>query len=328
MFHEKEWPICVIGLPCGLSYRRHHSNRRKSRKIKKNKRQNGASLPVGKEQMVEQAIRDKALSKACKLLSTEDSDAQVDMEAEMKKLHPDGPSAHVEYIPGQLSFSAKDMESAIKSFPPGSSGGPSGLRASHLKDMLKTKERQKFLTALAAFCSRIANGGFSPECMKLLTASRLIAVPKTSGGIRPIAVGETFRRLAAKCVLKSTEDTLKEYLSPEQVGVAIPNATETTARRVRLWLQHAGPNHVMLQVDMKNAFGSVFRDRMLSELRTHCPALYPYAAACYRNPNLLMGDGFAMNSSRGVQQGDDGDSSQNECGRSRSDRANERLEAK
>ena len=31
---------------------------------------------------------------------------------------------------------------------------------------------------------------------------------------------------------------------------------------------------------------------MLSELRTHCPALYPCAAACYPNPNLLMGDGF------------------------------------
>ena len=105
-------------------------------------------------------------------------------------------------------------------------------------------------------------------------------------------------------MLKSTEDTLKEYLSPEQVGVAIPNATETTARRVRLWLQHAGPNHMMLQVDMKNAFGSVFRDRMLSELRAHCPALYPYAAACYRIPNLLMGDGYTINSSRGVQRGD------------------------
>ena len=164
--------------------------------------------------------------------------------------------------------------------------------------MLKTKDRQTFLTAMADFCSRIANGGFSAECMKVITAARLVGVPKPSGGLRPIAVGDTFRRLAAKSLLKTMDDVLKEQLSPEQVGVAVPNAAETVARQVRFWLQQASDRHVALQVDMKNAFGSLFRNVMLDEIKMRCPLLYPYAAACYRNPNPLLGDGYALNYAR------------------------------
>ena len=87
--------------------------------------------------------------------------------------------------------------------------------------------------------------------MKVITAARLVGVPKLSGGLRPIAVGHTFRRLAAKCLLKSVQDNAKEYLSPEQVGVAVPNAAESVARHVRLWLQQASAGHVVLQVDIK-----------------------------------------------------------------------------
>ena len=104
--------------------------------------------------------------------------------------------------------------------------------------------------------------------MMLITAARLVAIPKPSGGLRPIAVGETFRRLAAK-LLKAVKDSLKECLTPEQIGVAVPNAAETAARQARLWLQQAGDRDVMLQVDMKNAFGSVERD--------DTPLLKPFA---------------------------------------------------
>ena len=50
-----------------------------------------------------------------------------------------------------------------------------------------------------------------------------------------------------------------EYLRPEQLGVQVPNAEETAARKVRLWTQEAKSDEVLLQVDMRNAFGSVDR---------------------------------------------------------------------
>ena len=101
-------------------------------------------LDPKKEQLVEQAIRDKALSKACMLLTSNDSPITVDVPTEMKKLHPDGEPFELEYIPGQLNFSSSDVERKLKEFPPGSSGGPSGWRGSHLKEMLKAKCKPSF----------------------------------------------------------------------------------------------------------------------------------------------------------------------------------------
>ena len=84
------------------------------------------ALDPKKEQLVEQAIRDKALSKACMLLTSSDSPITADVPTEMKKLHPDGEAFDLDYIPGQLNFSSSEVESKLKEFPPGSSGGPSG----------------------------------------------------------------------------------------------------------------------------------------------------------------------------------------------------------
>ena len=70
----------------------------------------------------------------------------------------------------------------------------------------------------------------------------------------------------------------------------VPNAADTVARTARLWMQPAVENDVLFQVDMRNAFG------LLAEVKARCPVLYPYATAC--------GDGYMINSTRGVQQED------------------------
>ena len=57
-------------------------------------------------------------------------------------------TVELDHLPGQLNFSSSDFERKLKEFPPGSGGGPSG---SHLKEMLKTRYKQSFLSALAAF---------------------------------------------------------------------------------------------------------------------------------------------------------------------------------
>ena len=193
------------------------------------------------EQQVEQAIRDKALGKACMLLTSDASPITVDIPTEMKKLHPDGEWFELDYLHGQLNFSSTDVEAKLKEFPPGSSGGPSGWRSSHLKEMLKARCKQSFLSALAAFCTRIANGSFSAECMAVITAARLVPIGKPSGGLRPIAVGDVLRRLAGKLLMDVIIAKTTEHLRPEQVGVQVPNAAETAARKVGLWAEMPNP---------------------------------------------------------------------------------------
>ena len=103
-------------------------------------------------------------------------------------------------------------------------------------------------------------------------ASLLLAFAQTQ-----FAVGDTFRRLASKLLMDSVVARVTAHLRPEQIGVQVSNAAETTARKVRLWTQDAKPNEILLQVDMRNAFGTVDRNRMLSEVRAYCPCLFPCA---------------------------------------------------
>ena len=93
--------------------------------------------------------------------------------------------------------------------------------------------------------------------------------------MRPIAVGETLRRLAAKCVHEAS------YLLPAQVEVKVSNAAEIIARKAKAWRQEAPQDEVIVQVDLRNAFKSVVRSVLLRQVKERVPALHPYAHACY-----------------------------------------------
>ena len=84
---------------------------------------------------------------------------------------------------------------------------------------------------------------------------------QVGGGVRPIAMDGTVRRLAAKCLLSRTLPTCSEYLLPLQVGVQVPNAPETVARAIKQWAGQAGHTELLLQLDLKNAFNSLDRSR-------------------------------------------------------------------
>ena len=224
----------------------------------------------------------------------------------LQALHPEGSPAPSTPNPprGQFDFSAGEVEAALKSFPVGSSAGPSGLRPCHLLEMARGDDGSRLLEALASFCSALANNSLSCDCMKLLTTARLVAVAKPNGGVRPIAVGETLRRLAAKCVHEATLSAVSSYLLPTQVGVKVPNAAELVAHKVKAWRQENRQDEIIVQVDLRNAFNSIDRNVLLREVRERVPALYPYAHACYSTPAFLFGNGFEVQSSCGVQQGD------------------------
>ena len=56
--------------------------------------------------------------------------------------------------------------------------------------------------------------------------------------------------------------------------------------------------------NLRNAFNSVDRAVLLREVEERVSALYPYAHACYSTPAMLFGNGFELESSCGVRQGD------------------------
>ena len=138
-----------------------------------------------------------------------------------------------------------------------------------------------------------------------------MSLRKPNGTLRPIAVGETFRRITGKVAVELILDRARAVLEPIQLGVKTPNGCEAIIHATRQWF-HAHrliPSKTAVSVDISNAFNTVNRSAVLQSVRTHFPSLAPWVDCCYRHDShLFTGSDAAsdqvISSSRGVQQGD------------------------
>lgn len=163
---------------------------------------------------------------------------------------------------------------AICSFPKGSAGGIDGLRPQHLRDMTggtAGEGRGLLLRALVNFTNLVLAGKTPEEVRPSFFGANLIALNKSSGGVRPIAVGCTLRRLVAKTASMAVMDRMGTMLGPLQLGYGVRQGAEAAVHAARLYLENLPPNHVLLKLDFKNAFNSVRRDRLLEAARQWVP---------------------------------------------------------
>ena len=152
----------------------------------------------------------------------------------------------------------------------------------------------------------LAQGRAPSFVAPVLAGAGLVALPKPSGGVRPIAVGEILRRLTGKCLMSLVQQQARTYFWPAQVGVAVKGGAEKAVHTVRTWTQrHAGSaTKVLVKLDFANAFNCVSREAVLQQACTHFPALARWSVWCYRQPTRLQFGERVLDSSSGVQQGD------------------------
>ena len=74
------------------------------------------------------------------------------------------------------------------------------------------------LTSLTAFVNLLLEGKCCSSVRPILFGGQLIALEKKSGGIRPTAIGYTWRRMAAKCANSYATASLRSYFQPIQLG--------------------------------------------------------------------------------------------------------------
>ncbi|CAE7837342.1 unnamed protein product [Symbiodinium sp. KB8] len=166
--------------------------------------------------------------------------------------------------------------------------------------------RESFLTQLAAVVQLLAQGRAPSFVAPVLAGAGLVALPKPSGGVRPIAVGEIFRRLTGKCLMALVQQEARTHFWPAQVGVAVKGGAEKAVHAVRAWAQrHAGSaTKALVKLDFTNAFNCISREAVLQQACTDFPALARWSVWCYRQPTRLQFGERALDSSSGVQQGD------------------------
>ena len=92
--------------------------------------------------------------------------------------------------------------------------------------------------------------------------------------------------------------------SPLQLGYGTPLGAEATVHASRLYLLLLPPDHVLLQLDFRNAFNTVRRDKILSAARDMVPEIFPFIFAHYSAPSTLFFRETTILSAEGVQQGD------------------------
>jgi hypothetical protein len=136
-----------------------------------------------------------------------------------------------------------EVTKAISSFPPGSAGGLDGMRPQILKDLLSTQGDVvvHLAQAIMAFLDVILKGEVHPSIRPIFFGASLTALKKKTGGIRPIAVGNTWRRLAAKIILSRMTPDLVSYFSPHQLGVGVKGGAEAGAHAARAYWNHTTP---------------------------------------------------------------------------------------
>jgi hypothetical protein len=231
------------------------------------RKRNADELPAA---AVAAKIEDGNIKAAVRMLSTEEKPA-TDVDATYNKLLERHPARHPGRLPSAdpsgvpaIQVTEEDVVKAVRTFPAGSAGGPDGLRPQHLLDLVNNRESgPALLTSLTAFVNMLLEGKCDPAVIPVLFGGRLIALEKKSGGIRPIAIGYTLRRVAAKCANVYATAVLTDYLQPIQVGVGTPGGCEAAVHATRRFAESMPAGYCIAKLDFSNAFNSLHRDSML-----------------------------------------------------------------
>ncbi|KAI0990423.1 hypothetical protein GJ496_001345 [Pomphorhynchus laevis] len=99
----------------------------------------------------------------------------------------------------------------------------------------------------------------------------LTSLRKKDGGLKPIAVGCTLRRLACTSALKNTFYKVITQLRPIQIGFATKRGCEAAVHSTRKYIDTCSSPCGLLKRDTKNAFNTLRRYCMLKEALLRIP---------------------------------------------------------
>ena len=186
-------------------------------------------------------------------------------------------------------------------------GGPDGLLPQHLKDLTGPTAGDggvSLLSSLVGLLTLILEGRTPQAIRPIIFGANLIALTKKDGGIRPIAIGCTLRRLASKCACIHAMESIPQFLSPYQLGFGVPGGADAAVHASRIFLNSLPSDKALLKVDFSNAFNTIRRDKILEATKAHIPTLLPFVHSVYSSSSTLLWEGELLLSSEGIQQGD------------------------
>jgi hypothetical protein len=174
-----------------------------------------------------------------------------------------------------------------------------------MAEMLSCKVTSaSLITAITALVNKLLRGECAREVIPIIFGGNLNALIKKSGGIRPIAVGYYWRRLAAKCANTFASTKLATFFTPIQLGVGVPGGCEAAIHTCRRYMDNMPDDHIIVKLDFSNAFNNVRRDSMLKTIKSLVPEIFNFCYLSYSENSILKFGDYELSSEEGCQQGD------------------------
>ena len=233
----------------------------------------------------------------------------------LRVLHPEGELGLAAFPAAGRSpapeTDAEALRAAAHSMKPGTSPGLSGWTVSLVRSALGADGMVSYLLRQLTAMKRNEAGGWRLYC-----ASRLTALSKPGGGVRPIAVGEVPYRLLMRTALYTYGERVRSGLLPTQYGVQTPGGTEPVIRAVEHVYQGELQHYQQVTaLDFSNAYNTLRRRCIGEAMRRWYGPLYrltrwaygqaaPLVVAGPREPDGEERATVELHSSEGVRQGD------------------------
>ena len=192
--------------------------------------------------------------------------------------------------------------------------GPSMFTNDHLLTLfpVETDADVQALTPLLAFVNKVLTGDVDEETAEFLAGATLAALYKSDGAgglkrrpdgkldVRPIAIPETLYRVIALCGLAACHADLVAVLTASlQLSVGVSSACEGIVAAARLYMEEVLDGNdaaesaepllrACCNLDASNAFNTIDRDVMLTELKAVAPGLLPLVRLVYCREGRLV----------------------------------------
>ena len=277
---------------------------------KKNGKAKKAAIPTQKAERAEKLVREGQFSKGLAALMA--APAKLKNAATRKALELLHPKRHAGARPAQeptgphTPIDIAEALAALRSFRVGSSPGALQIRVEFLREVADADPSGGFITNLVA-AMNVLQRGVAPPCVRASFAgAALSALEKKDGGTRPIAAGESLRRVIGKVLCSRIKSKASTFFAPLQFGVACSHGTERIVHRTRTFWEACGDHHdaCLVKWDFRNAFNSIARSAVLARVQRDFPEIATWAWWTYGESSNLWYDGGHMDSDEGVQQGD------------------------
>ena len=143
--------------------------------------------------------------------------------------------------------------------------------------------------------SNLCVEGRVPRAVRpVLYAASLWALTKKGGGIRPIAVSSTLRRLITKAAVRTLKENVVTKLAPMQLGFGIQQGAEAAVHATPSFLSNLTKNQALLKIDFCYAFNTLRRDQMLAVIHEELPELFSFIDSCYSGHSFLRFGQYAL----------------------------------